>query len=419
MKTWQVQALGATNGRGFVVCEDFGRGNRHMMTERIKILHVFGCLDRGGAELRTLDLLRHVDRRRYRFHFCALSGRPGELDEEIRALGGTVHAMRRGPIGFSRRFCGLLLRHRFDVIYAHVLNYSGLILRLAARSNVPVRAAVFRSLHDGRGDGPVRRVYRGLMRCWIDRHATHILAVSEGAMTAVWGPHWPSDPRCEVIYNGLGPEVFRVGENRSSVRCEFGLSHDAPLYVHVGRMRQPKNHLRLLSIFAEVLKRQPTARLLLIGSGGNGIERRVRRRIAELGMADRVEICGERLDVSRLLEAADALILPSLWEGLPGVVLEACAAGTPVLASDLPGVREIAARLPQVRYLSLQADDAKWADVLGEMLGRSQALQSRQAVRQAFAQSVFTIRRCAKLHRRVWQGEGSGPLATGRVGEAR
>ncbi len=386
------------------------------MTEPIKILHVFGRLDRGGAEIRTLELLRHVDRRQYRFHFCALCGRPGELAEEIRALGGAVHPMRRGLIGFPRRFRGLLLRHRFDVIYTHVLNYSGFILRLAARSEIPIRAAFFRSLHDGRRSGPLRMMYRRLMHHWIDRYATHVLAVSKGAMTAAWGPHWKSDPRCQVIYNGLEPAAFRAVEDGHSVRREFGLPRQAPLYVHVGRMRQPKNHLRLMSIFAEVSKRQPAARLLLIGQGGNGIERRVRRQIEELGMAGRVVVCGERTDVPRLLKAADALILPSLWEGLPGAVLEACAAGTPVLASDLPGVREIAARLPQVRYLPLQADDARWADTLGEMRGGPDAVRSRREAQRSFAQSVFTIRRCAKRHCRIWHGLENQPPVTAAVG---
>ena len=71
---------------------------------------------------------------------------------------------------------------------------------------------------------------------------------------------------------------------------------------------------------------------------------------------------GVRDDVPQLLKTADVLLLPSIHEGLPGVVLEACASGTPVLASDLPGVREIASRLPLVRYLPLTAADEEWAD---------------------------------------------------------
>lgn len=381
------------------------------MSEPIKILHVFGRLGHGGAELRTMEILRHVDRRRYRFHFCALSGLPGELEAEIRALGAEVHRLARSRIGFAGRFRGLLRQLQPQVVCTHVLYYSGFIQRLAGQCNVPVRAVFFRSLYDGRGSGPGRRMYRQLMRHWIDRYATHILAVGEAAMAGAWGPHWRSDPRCQVIYNGLEPARFETETDPEAVRQEFGVPPEAPLYIHVGHMRKPKNHLRLLSIFAEVLQQQPAARLLMVGRGGNRIERRVGKRIAELGIRHRVVLCGQRTDVPRLLGAADALIFPSLWEGLPGAVLEACAAGTPVLASDLPGVREIAARLPQVHCLSLDAEDAKWAQVLGEIPGRRDAESARRQARQSFAGSVFTISQCAGRHCRVWQGLGPEPTA--------
>lgn len=373
------------------------------MSEPIRILHVFSRMQRGGAELRTLDILRHIDRRRYRLHFCVLSGLAGELDEEIRDLGGEVHLLRRGRIGFARRFRQLLTRQRFEVVCSHVLNYSGIVLRLADKCNVPVRVAVFRSPRDGQTGGPVRKVYRQLMRHWIDRHATHLVSVSQGVMDGVWGPRWKSDSRCEVIYNGLDLAPFEPATDATAVRREFGLPAGVPLFIHVGRMREPKNHLRLLSIFAQASKCQPSARLLLVGQGGNSTERQVRQRIAELGIADRVVIAGQRTDVPRLLKAADALIFPSLWEGLPGAVLEACAAGTPVLAADLPGIREIAARLPGVRCLSLGADDATWAEALREISRPPNGDVMRRQIQDAFADSVFVIDECARQHCRIWE----------------
>lgn len=378
------------------------------MSEPTRILHVFARMDCGGAELRALELMRFLSRRRYRFHFCVLSGRPGELDEEIRRRGGHVHLMRRGSLGFAGRFRRMLRRHRFQVVASHVLNYSGRILRLAAREGVPLRAAHFHTTRDGRGAGPARWIVRRWMRRWIDRYATHVVAVSRSAMGAVWGPRWQSDPRCRVIYNGLDPARFRDEADDGAVRREFGLDAQSPFYVHVGRMQPPKNHLRLLSVFAEVRRRRPAASLLLVGPADGSMERRVRRRAVELGIADRVVFCGQRDDVPRLLRAADAMIFPSRWEGLPGAVLEACAAGTPVLASDLPAVCEIAARLRCVRCLSLDANDAAWADVLEEIVAADTDVSRRQA-RRAFAASEFTVGRCAEGHCRIW--EGSAPPA--------
>ncbi len=381
------------------------------MPRPIKILHVFSRMGLGGAELRTLEVFRHIDRRQYVTQFCAISGLEGELDAEIRALGGRVHLLGRRQIGFSARFRRLLQHEQFDVVHTHMLNYSGYILRLAAQCGVPVRVALFRSSQDGKPSGLRRRIYRRLMRRWIDRHATKIEAVSEGAMEAVWGAGWQRDPRCEVIFDGLDPSRFQTTADGRAVRRQFGFPTDAPLCIHVGRMARPKNHVRLLAIFARLLERKPDARLLLVGRGGNRIERDVRRRIGELGIDGQVRVCGECDDVSHLLLAADVMVFPSLWEGLPGAVLEACAAGTPVVASDLPGVREIAARLPRVEFLPLSAHDRRWADVVGKTLEQENAPATRRETQRAFAASEFDVTRCAAAHCRVWQGGRSEPAA--------
>ncbi|HUT59065.1 MAG TPA: glycosyltransferase [Phycisphaerae bacterium] len=373
------------------------------MVKPIEILHVFSRMTRGGAEMRTLEILRHIDHRRYRLHFCALSGRLGTLDEEFRALGSRTYLLDLRQMGFARRFRKLLTEQRFDVVHSHVFYSSGLVLRLAAECGTPVRVAHFRSSHDGGGSSLPRRMLRKLMRHWIDQHATHILAVSESAMTAAWGPQSRSDPRCRVIYNGLDPSAFDGKADREGVRREFGLPGNALLYLHVGRFTKAKNHLRLVSIFAELLKRCPAATLLLVGGGNDEIKRDVAARITGLGIGDRVVFCGERTDVPRLLKAADTLIFPSLWEGLPGAVLEACAAGTPVLASDLPVIREIAARLPLVHPLSLDADDERWARAIEAMATGSNSDSARQAAHRSFTDSIFTIDRCTETTSQVWR----------------
>ncbi|MBN2477085.1 MAG: glycosyltransferase [Pirellulales bacterium] len=373
------------------------------MSDPLRILHVFSRLGRGGAELRTVEMLRRVDARYAQFDFCSLSGLPGELDAEVEALGGRVQLLRRGLLGFPRSFQQWLHDRQFHVVYAHVLDYSGIVLRLAARCNVPVRVAMFRSPRDDRTAGTVRIAYRKLMRSWLDRYATHLVGVSEGVLDSVWGRRWRSDPRCQVIYNGIDPATLDGTSDRDGVAREFGLPADAPWYVHIGHLRRPKNHLRLLSIFAHVVQRQPSARLLLVGQGGDVEWRGIRQRIADLGLTGRVGLAGQRTDVPRLLKAADAMIFPSLWEGLPGAVLEACGLGTPTLASDLPGIREIASRLPFVRCLSLEEDDARWAEVAMEMCHGGSTPQQRETARRKFANSVFTIGRCVQQHRRIWE----------------
>jgi glycosyltransferase involved in cell wall biosynthesis len=385
-------------------------------SEPIKVLHCLGYMWRAGTQLRTLDVFRHVDRRRFQFHVCSLSGCPGELDEEVRALGGQVHLLRQSRPSFPRRFRELLRRHQFDVVHSHVHYVSGHILRLAAQCGTPLRVAHFRSSHTDPVPGWRRRpcymlrrlladrcVTQSMMRRWIDLYATNILGVSQWALTRAWSPAWPSDPRCQVVYDGLETSPFAGKPDSDSVRREFGLPKDGPLYIHVGRMAEAKNHPRLISVFSALLRRQPRARLLLVGRSEKTIEDVLRQQIAAEGIADGVTFVGERTDVPRLLKAADLLVFPSLFEGLGDAVLEACAVGTPTLASSLPSIHEIAAQLPGVRCLSLDEPDARWADVAVEMTNTRPADRQRQAALQAFSRSPFTAENCTQALCRIWQ----------------
>src|SRR5579863_9751693 len=110
----------------------------------IRILHIFGRMDRGGAETRTLELLRALDRRIYIFEFCSLSGQRGELDDEIVALGGKVHLLRLNA-AFPSAFLYLLRKRQFAAVHSHVHLFTGIILLLAAVAGVPNRIAHFRS----------------------------------------------------------------------------------------------------------------------------------------------------------------------------------------------------------------------------------------------------------------------------------
>jgi glycosyltransferase involved in cell wall biosynthesis len=342
-----------------------------------------------------------------------------------------VHLISGRMTGFARRFQDLLRRHRFDVVHSHLHYASGYFLRLAAECGIPIRVAHFRSSTEQHARTLPRRLAAWLlspfvdrfasqatMRRWLDRHATRVLGVSQWALTRAWNPHWTSDPRCQVVYDGLEPWAFDRKPDPEGVRREFGLPKDATLCIHVGRITEAKNHLRLVSIFSKLLDRQPEARLLLVGRNlegrnGNRIERRLRRRIADLKIGDAVVFAGQRSDVPRLMKAADLFVFPSLWEGLGDVVLEACAAGTPALCSDLPSIREIASRLPAVRCLSLDQPDVEWARLAQHIANRPVSEPDRQAALETFAGSEFTVQRCAQALCRIWQGCTAAPQQIG------
>lgn len=355
--------------------------------------------------MRTLELTRYVDSERYDLCFCTTVGAVDDFDNQIEMAGGRVVTIPYDLVRFGTRFARFLRQERFDAVHSHLYYQSGNILRLAARCRVPIRVAHFRSSSE-RPRTLWRRKFEGaILRHWIRRYATDILAVSEEAMKKAWNENWRSDPRCRVVYNGLDLRPFENPPDREGVRKELAVPKDAFVCIHVGRMATPKNHRRLVEIFAALLRQRQDAYLLLIGFGDKNIEAAVRQRVDELGITERVRFCGMRKDVPRLLMASDVMVFPSLWEGLPGVVLEACAAGVPVVASNLQTVREIASRLPGIEIVSLDDSDEAWASRIAWPIGGCDANRNSQTRTSRLRDSGFSIETHAEVMCSIWDGQ--------------
>lgn len=372
-----------------------------MRSSQRNVLHVFGRMNRGGAEMRTLDMMRLLNRDRFRLHFCTLSGLPGDLDDEIHSLGGVVHPCRLDP-GFPRRFRKLIRHVRPEVVHSHVLHASGYMLRLAAAEGVPIRIAHFRSTGDGRQPTLRRHIQGSVMRRWLDRYATDILAVSHGAMREAWTRYYPADERCKVIHTGIDTAPYAADVDPVAVKREFAIPGSSRTYIHVGNFTQDKNHRKLVGIWAELLKMDPHAHLIMVGRGGTPAETQARQMVDQLGISGSVHFAGSRFDVPKLLKSTDAMIFPSLREGLPGVVLESCAAGTPVVAAELPGVVEIAAHFSSVVPKPVTAPDLDWANTACQLASTS---RNRAEALRVYRTSPFSIDRAIESHEAVWTGK--------------
>ena len=353
--------------------------------------------------MRILDLMRRLPSNRFVFEFCSLSGQCGELDEEIRALGGKVHYCTLRSIFFPFTFWRLLRSGHYVVVHSHVHYFSGCIIMMAHLFGVSGRIAHFRSSSDGKMPTVTRRIQTVLMKYWITRYASHILAVGQDVMEASWGMDWSKDDRFIVIPNGLNTTPFESPVDPIGVRREFGMPDHCRLIVHVGRMSLPKNNIRLSSILGGCLAANTNLFALFVGKESEGIKDAMILRLRECGVIDRVRFAGVRCDVPRILLGSDLLLFPSLWEGLPGVVLEACAAGTPVLASDIPGIQELASVFPCIQMLNLKAPDFKWIQYSEALLNNKPSINERRAALDHFRKSPYNIECCLESHLQVWE----------------
>lgn len=352
-----------------------------------KILFVFGGLARAGAQLRTLEACRLLGQRYpVRCDFCVVGRGLVQLRAEVESVGGTIHLVPARSVRFMPNFSALLHRGRYDVVnsFPHVL--SGLVLWLARRQHVPTRIASFRNALDRSQMLMYNPWFIWLMRTLIRSNATHVVAVSQSTLDSVFPPPWSSSCDCRVIYNGVALSPFEGPVERRQVREEFGWPPDSRIVIHVGRFSQQKNHRAIVETSRLAYEKRRDLRLLLVGDG------RLRDEISHLiddhGLKHVCVMAGLRTDVPRLLLASDVFFFPSLWEGLPGALLEGLAAGLPAVASDIPQIKEIVEYFPSSILTAPAADTEKHAE---HILATMDNPLDRSSVQERFMNTPFTV----------------------------
>ncbi|WP_373543089.1 glycosyltransferase family 1 protein [Chamaesiphon sp.] len=391
--------------------------NRDLGSPPIRILHVVGTMDRGGAETWLMHILRNIDRHSFHLDFLVSTTAVGAYDDEIRALGGRVISCmgHANPVKYAQKFTQILREYGpYDIVHSHIHHYNGYIFRLARQAGVPMR--ICHSHIDSTAleaqAGWLRRQYFKLMTYWIDRHATLGLGCSEVASANLFGKNWQTDPRWQIYYCSVDLTPFAQQVDAASVRAELGIPAAAFVIGHVGRFQEQKNHTFLLDIFAEILNREPQAYLLLVGDGP--LRSTIEQEAVAKGIGARTLFVGSRPDVPRLmLSAMDAFVMPSLCEGLPLVGIEVQAAGLTAFLSEAI-TAEVCLLESLVTRLSLSQPASVWADRI--LRSRQQPKIDRMAALTTIQDSSFNIqvgvRELMQIYRGVRVGSTSKKLGT-------
>lgn len=372
-----------------------------MAQRRIRVLHVLGAMDPGGVETWLLNVLKYIDRDLLEFHFCTFGPKPGILATEVERLGGRMVPCPRGikPWSFSRRFRSILREGNYDAVHSHVTLFSGAVLRWAKAEGVPMRIAHSHASQDDKPNTLPRRHYRRTMKSWIERYATHGLAVCRSAATELFGPDWNSDSRFRVLHCAIDLMPFQEPTGREEVRKELGLPLDVPIVGHVGRFVPAKNHRFLLEIFRALLKKRPEIHLLLVGDGF--LRSEIEAQAKSMGFSSNAHFVGTRSDVPRLMRGAmDIFSFPSLWEGLPIALIEAQAAGLRCLTSSSIS-REVAVGPEAVAFVDVSATSSEWAEQIVQLLKKRRV--SECTALRTIAEGSFSMQQCIDGLTQVYQ----------------
>lgn len=340
------------------------------MNQRLRIVHVTGCLDIGGQEKLLVEFARHADRDRFDLRFVSLGTR-GVLAAELEALGWPVTALDLVP-GFHwrlpMRFAKLLRGWNADLVHTHndrPLIYAAPAARLARI------AGVVHTRH-GRGTGNSRR--QNVLAALAARLTDHFVCVSDDCAELAIAQGIPRGRLC-TLHNGIDTERFSFA----------GPNPHGPAVI-VARLCEDKDLATLLHAVSRVVPHAPDFRLALAGDGPlrEGLQELART----LGIADHVQFLGAVRDVPALLKSARLFVLSSVSEGVPLTLLEAMATGLPTIATRVGGIPEVVVE-DVTSVLVRPRDPQALADALLRLyrdpdLGRTIGAAARQHVEDHF-----------------------------------
>ena len=390
------------------------------MAEPIRVLHVLGRLNMGGAESRIMDLYRHMDREQVQFDFLVhyrltdedrrsgagtdtdtlLRLRPAEdFDEEACALGARIYVLPRFTgtnLHEYQKACRAFFagHHGWAAIEGHMTSMASVYLPIAKEAGVPVTIAHARSAGV---DAGIRGIATRIFRRSLPERCDIMMSCSRPASVSVFGEKVADSGKIMMVPNALDLSAFHYDAAlRRQMRTEYGIPEDAFVIGHVGRFDAVKNQAFLARVGSAL--RQPgkddssaagaaapegktvPLRFLFVGEGR--LRDDVLDAFAGAGLADQVIFAGlqPRERTAALYQAFDLFTLPSLYEGLPGTVIEAQSAGLPCVIADT--ITEEVALTDLVTRLPL-ADPAAWARIITARMqtGTDRQEQSEQALR--------------------------------------
>jgi glycosyltransferase involved in cell wall biosynthesis len=318
-------------------------------------------MEAGGTQAFLMNLYRNIDRTKVQFDFMVEYTAPQLYDDEIEALGGRIyrssfredHDLPR----FRRFLRDFFVEHReYRIVHCHVYTVGYFVLKAAEDAGVPVRIA---HSHNNSMSG-VTVPLKLAMRRLFPVHATNLMAASTEAGKFLFG-----DRPFTVVKNAIDVDRFRYDPSvRQEVRSELGLE-GAFVVGNVGRLHQQKNQAFLLDAFAELSAVMPEARFLVVGSGP--LREQLADRARRLDIDGKTTLLSNREDMDRLYQAMDVFALPSLYEGLGIVAIEAQSAGLPTICST--GVAEDANVSRLFQRVPLEDGPSAWANAIVDNAG--------------------------------------------------
>lgn len=307
---------------------------------KINVLQLVEGFSLGGAEGKLLELVKCLDPNRFRIVVCGLGleGPSGTISEEFEKLKDygieVIKIPRKYRIDFSLiyKLVKLIRNYRIDIIMT-TLFYADVIGPIIGKLGKVKAVFLWETISSPDWLVPRRLLaYRAVVR-WCEK----VISVSQATADFLIEKRGVPPGKVLVIPYGVNLEKYKDG-NGKAVKDELGLTENHKIIGMVGRLEPQKGHIYLINAATQLVKKYPQVKIMIIGEGK--LRSDLEKRVAEEQLSTNFLFLGSRNDVPDLLNAMDIFTLPSLFEGLPNVILEAMAANKPIVATSVDGTKE-------------------------------------------------------------------------------
>lgn len=360
-----------------------------------KILHVIDSLHLGGAQEVVMNLATCGNTAEFRHEVATMHGR-GVYWERMAALGIPLHSLSPHKFfpWYAASLPALLTRKNFDVLHCHLVASNIFAKPAGALCGVPVIINHDHTNDDYRANDRVRLALDALS----NRLATHLIAVSDSCRKFLIERERVPAEKITLVQNAIDLARFsRASGSRGEARRMLGLPDDVSVVAGVGRLNPQKNFTLFIRIAAEVSRHHPETVFLIAGDGPeDGLLRRCAK---EAGLGERMVFCGYVADTRSVYLAADVLLMPSLFEGLPMTLLEAMSMEVPVVASALDGIAEVVEDGLD-GFLAQPGATKIFAEKICSLLGDPEmAARAGRAASEKIASRFSASRMCAEVEK--------------------
>lgn len=329
--------------------------------EPIRIAQIIGKWVGGGVEAVVMNYYRNIDHEKIQFDFICDSDSTNIPYDEIEKLGGKVILIPpyQKVFKYQKELRRVLKEGNYKIVHSHINTLSVFPLYAAKKVGIPVRIAHSHSTTNKREWK--KNMLKQVLRPFSKIYATDYMCCSELAGRWLFGDKEYDKGNVYLLNNAIDVDKFKYNEKvRKEKRKELNVQDDTLVIGHVGRFVEQKNHRFLIEIFDEIHKQNNNSILLLAGQGP--LMEEMKEKVKKLNIEDNVIFLGQRSDINELYQMFDVFLLPSLYEGLGMVLIEAQCAGLPSFAStEVPKIAKVSDVLD---FIDLTTPKEIWVDII-------------------------------------------------------